>query len=43
MEHKKLQLKISAWMLTTVAVIASMTAILVREQRELGLYVLEKE
>ena len=36
-------LNIFAWVLTTVAVIASMAAILVHEQRELGLYVLEKE
>ena len=35
-----MHLKISALILTTVAVIASMAAILVHEQRELGLYVL---
>ena len=32
LEHKKLQLKISALVLTTVAVIASMAAILVYER-----------
>ena len=35
MEHKKLHLKISAWVLTTVAVIASMAAILVHERQRI--------
>ena len=35
MEHKKLQLKISALILTTVAVIASMAAILVHERERI--------
>ena len=35
LEHKKLQLKISALVLTTVAVIASMAAILVHERERI--------